>query len=145
MWNKLEQIEKRWEELNAEMAKPEVATNPQQLMKLAQEKSSLDEIVNLYRDYKTAGSNLDQTQKMLDDKLDADMTVMVKDEIRGLEEKRARLQEDMKRALLPKDPNDERNIILEIRAGTGGDEAAIFASDLFRMYTRYAQAMRWEV
>ena len=145
MWNKLDQIEKHWEELNAEMGKTEVATDPRQLMKLAQEKSTLDDLINLYREYKSAGENLAQTQKMLDDKLDADMASMVKEEIRGLEEKRTRLEAEIKTALIPKDPAADRNVILEIRAGTGGDEAAMFAADLFRMYSRYAQAKRWDV
>jgi len=145
MWNKLEQIEKRYHAVVAEMGKPEVATDPRQLMKLGQEKASLDEIVGLYQDYKATVKSLTDTQAMLSDRLDAEMLAMVKQEVADLEAKRDRLQKAIKYALLPKDPNDERDIILEIRAGTGGDEAAIFAADLFRMYSRYAQARRWDV
>jgi len=145
MWNKLEQIEKRYHAVVAEMGKPEVATDPRQLMKLGQEKASLDEIIGLYQDYKATVKSLADTQAMLSDKLDAEMLSMVKQEVADLESKRDRLQEAIKYALLPKDPNDERDIILEIRAGTGGDEAAIFAADLFRMYSRYAQARKWDV
>ncbi|HEX9896509.1 MAG TPA: peptide chain release factor 1 [Dehalococcoidales bacterium] len=145
MWEKLEQIDKRHEEIIAEMSKPEVASDRQKIMKLAQEKSAIDDLVALYRDYKATVRNLEQTRAMQDDKLDSDMLALVKQEVHTLEEKRDRLQEDLRLALLPKDPNDERNVILEIRAGTGGDEAALFAADLFRMYTRYAQSKRWDV
>jgi peptide chain release factor 1 len=145
MWEKLEQIDKRYEEIIAEMSRPEVASDRQKIMKLAQEKSAIDDIVALYRDYKTTVNSLEQTKAMQADKLDSDMLALVKQELTTLEGKRDRLQEDLKVALLPKDPNDERNVILEIRAGTGGDEAALFAADLFRMYTRYAQSKRWDV
>ncbi|MDD5189639.1 MAG: peptide chain release factor 1 [Dehalococcoidales bacterium] len=145
MWNKLDQIEQRYHLLSEEMGKNEVATDPKQLMKLGQERASLDEVVSLYQEYKVTVKSLGDTQAMLDDKMDAEMVAMVKQEVRGLEEKRDRLQEQLKTALLPKDPNDERDIIMEIRAGTGGDEAAIFAADLFRMYSRYAQTRRWDV
>jgi peptide chain release factor 1 len=145
MWEKLEQIDKRHEEIIAEMSKPEVASDRQKIMKLAQEKSAIDDLVALYRDYKATVKNLEQTRTMQDDKLDSDMLALVKQEVHTLEEKRDSLQEELRLALLPKDPNDERNVILEIRAGTGGDEAALFAADLFRMYTRYAQSKRWDV
>jgi peptide chain release factor 1 len=115
------------------------------MTKLAQEKSSLDGIIGLYQDYKTTVKSLEDTKSMLNEKLDAEMTAMAKEEAHQLEEKRGRLQEELKLALLPKDPNDEKNIIMEIRAGAGGDEAAIFAAELFRMYSRYAQNRRWNV
>jgi peptide chain release factor 1 len=89
--------------------------------------------------------SLEETKSMLNEKLDAEMAAMAKEEAHQLEEKRDRLQEELKLALLPKDPNDEKNIIMEIRAGAGGDEAAIFAAELFRMYSRYAQNRRWNV
>jgi len=145
MWDKLEQIDKRYEELIAEMSKPGVASDQPKIIKLAQERASIDDIVTLYRDYKTTVKNIEQTREMQDDKLDTEMAALVKQELHTLEEKRDKLQEELKFSLLPKDPNDERNIILEIRAGTGGDEAALFAADLFRMYTRYAQSKRWDV
>ncbi len=145
MFDKLEQINKRYEEIVAQMSTPEIATDHVQMTKLAQEKSSLDDLVALYQDYKSTVKSLEDTKVMQNDKLDADMQAMVKDEMHQLEEKQARLQEELKMALLPKDPNDEKNIIMEIRAGAGGDEAAIFAADLFRMYSRYAQAKRWNV
>ena len=145
MWEKLEQINKKYEELVAQMGNPEIAADHKQMTKLAQEKAALDDIVGLYQDYKTTVKSLEDTRVMQNEKLDAEMQAMVKDEMRQLEEKQARLQEELKLALLPKDPNDEKNIIMEIRAGAGGDEASIFAADLFRMYSRYAQAKRWNV
>ena len=145
MWNKLDKIEARFQAISEEMAKPENSTDPKQLMKLGQEKASLEAIVELYQVYKATLKNQTETQAMLDDKMDSEMVAMVKQEIRGLEEKRDRIYEQIKVALLPKDPNEDRDIIMEIRAGTGGDEAAIFAADLFRMYSRYAQARNWAV
>ncbi len=145
MWEKLEQINKRYEELVAQMSNPEIAIDHVQMTKLAQEKASLDNIISLYQDYKATVKSLDDTKAMMNEKLDAEMMAMAKEEAHQLEEKQARLQEELKLALLPKDPNDEKNIIMEIRAGAGGDEAAIFAAELFRMYSRYAQAKRWNV
>jgi len=145
MWEKLEQINKRFEELVAQMSNQEIATDHVQMTKLAQEKSSLDGIIGLYQEYKDTVKSLEDTKSMLNEKLDAEMTAMAKEEAHQLEEKRDRLQEELKLALLPKDPNDEKNIIMEIRAGAGGDEAAIFAAELFRMYSRYAQNRRWNV
>ncbi len=145
MWEKLEQINKKYEELVAQMGNPEIAADHKQMTKLAQEKAALDDIVGLYQDYKATVKSLEDTRVMQNEKLDAEMQAMVRDEMRQLEEKQTRLQEELKLALLPKDPNDEKNIIMEIRAGAGGDEASIFAADLFRMYSRYAQAKRWNV
>jgi peptide chain release factor 1 len=127
------------------MSNQEIATDHVQMTKLAQEKSSLDGIIGLYQDYKVTVKSLEETKSMLNEKLDAEMAAMAKEEAHQLEEKRDRLQEELKLALLPKDPNDEKNIIMEIRAGAGGDEAAIFAAELFRMYSRYAQNRRWNV
>jgi peptide chain release factor 1 len=115
------------------------------MTKLAQEKSSLDGIIALYQDYKATVKSLEDTRAMMNEKLDTEMLAMVKEEAHHLEEKQTRLQEELRLALLPKDPNDEKNIIMEIRAGAGGDEAAIFAAELFRMYSRYAQNKRWNV
>jgi len=145
MWNKLEQINKRYEDIISEMSKPEVVSDHTVVMKLAKEKASLDEIVGLYGEYKATIKGIEDTRLLQDDKSDPEIAALAKQELHELEEKRDRLQEQMKFALLPKDPNDDRNVILEIRAGTGGDEAAIFGADLFKMYTRYAQSKRWGV
>ena len=145
MWDRLAQIEKRYEDIIAEMSRPEVSSDRQRIMRLAQEKSAIDDVVSLYRDHKATVASLEETRRMLDSEADADMAAMVKQEIHSLEEKRVRFEEQLKYALLPRDPNDERNVILEIRAGTGGDEAGLFAADLFRMYTRYGQTRGWDV
>ncbi|MBI4286526.1 MAG: peptide chain release factor 1 [Chloroflexi bacterium] len=145
MLNQLEKIERRFQELEEQIAMPEVATDPKQLLKVAQERSSIEDIVLKYREYKTTVRSLEETRAMLGISLDEDMTALVKQEIADLQAKQGTLLEELKLALLPKDENDKRDIIVEIRAGTGGDEAALFAADLFRMYSRYAQSKSWDV
>jgi len=145
MWKKLKQIEKKYSELDREMANPEIATDVQQLQKLAQEKASIDNLVNNYRKYNAVSKSLNETKAMLNDNLDNDMADMVKLEIEDLGSQAEQLEQELKLALLPKDANDERNIIMEIRAGAGGNEAGLFAADLFRMYSRYAQDRNWTV
>jgi len=145
MIEQLEKIEKRFEELTQQMASPEVLSDPKKLQILAKERAGIEDLASKYIDYKATVKSLDNTQAMLGDGLDEEMTAMVKDEIKTLQEKKDHLHEELKEALIPKDPNDEKDVIMEIRAGTGGDEAAIFASDLFRMYSRYAQTKRWNI
>jgi len=140
----LEKLEKRYREIDEKMARPEVATDLQQLQALAQERASLDEVVTIYREYRAVAKSLDETRGMLDDELDDDMAALARQEIESLEAKLDKLTAELKIALLPKDPNDEKDIIMEIRAGAGGNEAALFAADLFRMYSRYAQSRGWE-
>jgi peptide chain release factor 1 len=142
MWDRLEQIERHYEELDQQMATPEIATDLKQLATLAQEKASLEDLVTRYRQYKATSKELEETRAML---VDEEMSALVKQEIENLETKLDYQLGELKLALLPKDVNDERDIIMEIRAGTGGDEASLFAADLFRMYTRYAQNKGWEV
>ena len=145
MIEQLEKLEKRFEELTQQMASPEVLADPKQIQVLAKERAGIEDMVSKYSEYKTTLKSLEDTQAMLNDGLDEEMTAMVKEEIKNLQEKRDRLNEELKEALIPKDPNDEKDVIMEIRAGTGGDEAAIFAADLFRMYSRYAQTKRWNI
>jgi peptide chain release factor 1 len=145
MWNRLEAIEKRYQELDRQMARPEIASDMQQLQKLAQEKASIEDLVTDYRKYRATEKTLEETRAMLGDDLDEEMAALVNQEIEKLEAQLEKLDERLKLALLPKDVADERNIIMEIRAGPGGDEASLFAADLFRMYSRYAQARRWNV
>jgi peptide chain release factor 1 len=145
MIGQLEKIEKRYQEIDAELVKPEVATNLGMVQSLAKERSGIENIVKTYRKYKAAQKSLDETRAMLNDKLDDEMAAMAKQEIESLEKRLTGLNEEIKLALLPKDPNDEKDIIVEIRAGTGGDEAAIFASDLYRMYSRYALGRGWKI
>jgi peptide chain release factor 1 len=145
MMGQLEKIEKRYQEIDEELAKPEVATNLSQVQSLAKERATIENIVKIYRRYKAAQKSLEETRAMLNDKLDEEIAVMARQEIESLEKQLDELNDELKKALLPKDPNDEKDIIVEIRAGTGGDEAAIFASDLYRMYSRYAMTRGWNI
>ena len=145
MIDQLEKVEKRFKELNKEIARPEVASDPKKLQVLAQERAGLEDLVNKYREYRTAAAELVKTRAMLGDGLDEEMATLVKEEISSLESKLESLLSELRTALLPKDPNDEKDIIVEIRAGAGGDEAGLFAADLFRMYTRYAQTKGWQI
>jgi peptide chain release factor 1 len=144
MMTQLEKIEKRYLELDEKMARPEVATDLGQLQELARERASLEDVVKLYRQYKKAAKELEGVRSMQAGGTDDEMAVLVRQETASLESKLAGLTEELKVALLPKDPNDEKDIIIEIRAGTGGNEAALFAADLFRMYSRYAQNKGWK-
>ena len=145
MLDRLERIEQRYREIYRQMSQPEVASDLKQLQELAQERAGLEELVARYREYKTASESLAETRAMLDDGPDEEMAELVKQEVTGLEAEQEHLLEEIKRALLPKDPNDEKDIIVEIRAGAGGEEAGLFAADLFRMYSRYAQIKGWKI
>jgi peptide chain release factor 1 len=145
MWDRLEQIERRYQELDEQMARPEIATDLKQLQTLAREKANLEDVVTRYQEYKKASRELEDAKSMHTAELDKEMTELVKQEIENLEARLERQLAELKLALVPKDANDERDIIMEIRAGTGGDEASLFAADLFRMYTRYAQSKGWAV
>jgi len=127
------------------MAAPEVATDLKKLQALAQEKAGIEELVKKYRKYKATAKQLEETKAMLDGGQDEDMSALVKQEIEELGAKLNHQLGELKLALLPKDANDDRDIIMEIRAGAGGDEAGLFAANLFRMYSRYAQAKGWAV
>ena len=145
MLDRLEGIEKRYQEIDRRMAAPEAASDLEQLQTLAQEKAGIEALVTKYREYKATSKSLAETRAMLDDGLDEEMTALVKQEVENLESRQGRLLEEIKIALLPKDPNDEKDIIMEIRAGAGGDEAGLFAAVLFRMYSRYAQIRGWKI
>jgi peptide chain release factor 1 len=145
MLDRLEGIEKRYQELDEQMSLPEVASDLKQLQTLAQERASMEDLVTKYREYKTTSKSLEETKTMLGDGLDEEMTALVKQEIESLKLQQDHLLQELKIALLPKDPNDEKDIIMEIRAGAGGDEAGLFAADLFRMYSRYAQTKGWGI
>ena len=144
MLEKLAAVEARYEELNDLMADPQVATNPDLLREYGQESAELEELVQIYRRFQDVQHQLAETRTMLDDGLDDDMLALVEDEIASLERQEAELTDQLQWLLLPRDPNDEKNVIVEIRAGTGGDEAGLFAADLYRMYIRYAEMQRWK-
>ena len=145
MIEKLQTLEDKYEELNQKMVDPEVLANPTELNKYAKQQSELEDIVNVFREYKKATSELEDSKAMLEEKLDAEMEEMVKMEIGDLTDRLTKMEEQLTILLLPKDPNDNKNVIMEIRAGTGGDEAALFAADLYRMYTRYAETQGWKI
>lgn len=145
MFTKLDSVEKKYEDLTAELSKPDVVSNQQSYQKIAKEHASLTELVTTYRQYKKILAELADNKTILDIENDAEIRKMAKDEVTRLEAEQEQLIQQLKILLLPKDPNDDRNIILEIRAGTGGEEAALFAAELFRMYTRYAEMRRWKV
>jgi len=141
---KLDDIERKYEALTAQMADPAVINDSTQYRKVAKAQSELGEMVAKYRNWKTAHQNLEEARAMLTE-ADAEMRAMAADEIARVEPQLARIEAELKVLLLPKDPNDDRNIVLEIRAGTGGDEATLFAAEVFRMYSRFAETRRWKV
>ncbi len=145
MLDQLEKIEKRYQELEQQIATPEVVSDPTKLQALAQEKARLESLVTKYRKYKATAKALGKTKEMLTEEIDEDMKALVTQEIASLESQLEHQFRELRLSLLPKDANDDRDIIMEIRAGTGGDEAGLFAADLFRMYSRYAQARSWEI
>ena len=141
---KLADIERKFESLTAQMADPATIGDPEAYRKTAKARSELEEIVNRYRDYKHTRHMLDEARPMLAES-DPDLRGMAEEEVARLDPEIERIEHDLKILLLPKDPNDEKNVVLEIRAGTGGDEATLFAAEMFRMYTRYAESLNWRV
>jgi peptide chain release factor 1 len=140
----LADLERRYNELDHLMADPNNATDPTRLTELGKERAELDPIVSAYRDYRANEQAIDETRLMAEDD-DREMAAMADDELKSLQAKHDELEREIRRLLVPKDPNDEKNVIVEVRAGTGGEEAALFAADLFRMYARYSERHRWKV
>jgi peptide chain release factor 1 len=141
---KLEQLEKRSEELTEQMANPAVISDADQYRKVTKAQAELSEVVGKYRDWKNVEDSLAQARAMLQE-TDPELRVMAQEEVAHLEPELARIEEEIKVLLLPKDPNDEKNVVLEIRAGTGGDEATLFAAEMFRLYSRFAESQRWKM
>jgi len=144
MLNKLAEIEVRFEKTEYELALPETAGNQEKFRDLMKEHKKLAPVVEKYREYKRACAELEDAQMMLDDADDAEMKKMIIDEIALQKETQASLVQEMQILLLPRDPNDDKNVIMEIRAGAGGEEAALFAGSLYRMYSMYAESMGWK-
>jgi len=144
MIDRLEQLEQRYNELQAQFALPEVINDHEKYQKTAKALREIEEPVEKYRELKQVRQGLAEARAMLAEN-DADMRELAEVEIAALEPREPALEEELKLLLLPKDPNDEKNVILEIRAGTGGDEASLFAAEIFRMYTRFAEQHRWKV
>ncbi len=142
---KLDQLDVRYQQMTRELSTPEIVSDSARFQKLAKQHSDLEEIVNKHREFKQIEKDLAGTRQMIVESEDAEMRHMAQEEERQLTTRKEQIERELKLLLIPKDPNDEKNVILEIRAGTGGDEAGIFAGDLFRMYSRYAESQRWKV
>ncbi len=145
MFERLDQIEARYEELTSALASPDIVNDSAKYQKTAKAHSEIAPIVERYREFKDLTRGIADSNAMLADEKDPEMRAYAQEELSKLEPRVAAIEEELKVLLLPKDPNDEKNIILEIRAGTGGDEATLFAAEIFRMYTRYAETQRWKV
>ncbi len=145
MIDKLNALEQKFEELNQILADPNVFANPATYQKHAKAHSDLNEIVAKFREYKEILNGIQQTRALLETESDADMRQLAEEELTSLEQRSEACQKELQLLLMPKDPNDEKNVLLEIRAGTGGNEATLFAAELFRMYSRYAESTGWRV
>ncbi|MDM5157451.1 peptide chain release factor 1 [Bacillus sp. DX1.1] len=144
MLDRLQAVENRYEKLNELLSDPEIISDSNKLREYSKEQSDMQETVEVYREYKDVREQLRDAKAMLEDKLDADMREMVKEEVSELEGQEKELSERLKILLVPKDPNDDKNVIVEVRGAAGGDEAALFAGDLYRMYSRYAEVQGWK-
>ena len=145
MYDKLEDLLIRYEEVMSELGEPGTADNQERFRKLMKEQSDLAPIVEAYKEYKKCKQDIDDSLVMLDEESDDDMREMLKEELNAAKKRVEELENELKILLLPKDPNDDKNVIVEIRAGAGGDEAALFAAEIYRMYVHYAEGRRWRV
>ncbi|MBP5159478.1 MAG: peptide chain release factor 1 [Lachnospiraceae bacterium] len=145
MFDKLEDLLKRYEELQQELSQPEVVSDTGRFRKLMKEQSDLAPIADKYREYRDTKQTIADSLEILDTEKDEEMRQMAKDELAESRDALEKIEEELKILLLPKDPNDEKNVIVEIRGGAGGDEAALFAAELYRMYAKYAETKRWKV
>ena len=145
MFERLHQLEARYDELTQALASPEVISDSSKYQKTAKAHSELTEIVTKFREYKDLQRGVAESKAMIAEEGDAELRAYAQEELTKLEERIATTEQELKLLLLPKDPNDEKNVVIEIRAGTGGDEASLFAAEIFRMYARYAESRRWKV
>jgi len=144
MLEKLDFLEDKYKDLNKKISNPEIISQSKKWQKLVKEHAHIEPIVQKYREFKKVTESLKEDKEMMREKLDDDFKEMLKEEIKDLTEQEEILREELKFRLIPKDPNDQKNVIVEIRAGVGGDEAGLFAGDLFRMYTRYSERQGWK-
>jgi peptide chain release factor 1 len=142
MFDKIEELERRYQELEALLSDPTIISNQPEFRKFSREHSDLSSLVAAYRRWRKVYEDIADNRELL---ADPEMKEMAEEELKGLEAEKDQLEADIQLLLLPKDPNDNKSVILEIRAGTGGDESALFSGDLFRMYSRFADANRWKV
>ena len=145
MFENLEDTQIRLEELMSELSEPDVASNPDRFRRLMKEQSELTPIVNAYKEYKQCKQNIEDSLAMLEEESDEEMRDLAKEELNEAKARMEELENELKILLLPKDPNDDKNVIVEIRAGAGGDEAALFAAEIYRMYVHYAESRKWKV
>jgi peptide chain release factor 1 len=145
MFDRLDQIEAKYEELTQALASPEIISDSSKYQKTAKAHSEVAGIVERYREFKSLKQGISESRAMLEQETDPEMRAYAQEELEGLEKRLAECEAELKVLLIPKDPNDDKNVVLEIRAGTGGDEATLFAAEMFRMYTRYAETQRWRV
>ena len=145
MFDKLEDLLIHFEEVMSELAEPNVANNQERFRMLMKEQSDLTPIVEAYKEYKKSKQDIEDSLALLDEETDEDMKEMLKEELASAKKRVEELEQKLKILLLPKDPNDDKNVIVEIRAGAGGDEAALFAAEIYRMYVHYAESQRWKV
>ncbi len=145
MFDRLEDLVRRYEEIMNELSEPDVANDQNRFRSLMKEQSDLAPLVEAYQNYKKAKENLEEALMILDEESDEEMRELAKEEMNEAKSRIEELEEEMKVLLLPKDPNDDKNVIVEIRAGAGGDEAALFAAEIYRMYVHYAESQRWKV
>jgi peptide chain release factor 1 len=144
MFERLEQIEARYEGLSRQLADPEVLGDHEKYQKIAKQHRDMEPVVDKFREYRQVKTGIADARAMLNES-DPEIRAMAQEELTQLEEREPKIEADLKLLLLPKDPNDEKNVVLEIRAGTGGDEASLFAAEIFRMYSRFAEQHRWKV
>jgi peptide chain release factor 1 len=145
LFEKLAEVERKYEELTERLGDPAIVSDPSEYQRAAKAHAELTELINKWREYQSVKKQIEDTEAMLDDRLDAELRDLAQSELDELKERVPKLEQELKILLLPKDPNDEKNVLVEIRAGTGGEEAALFAGDLVRMYTRYAERRGWRV
>src|SRR5438034_10933252 len=145
MFERLDQIEARYEELTHALASPEIISDSSKYQKAAKAHSDITPVVEKYREYKDLKKGIAESRAVLADEKDSEMRAYAQEELEKLEGRVVRVEEELRVLLLPKDPNDEKDVVLEIRAGTGGDEATLFAAEIFRMYSRYAETQRWRI
>ena len=145
LFDRLQMLEDRYEELGELLSDPDVISDTKRFTKLSKEMADLRETVEKYNKYKEVTQQISDDEEMLSDGLDDEMASLVKEELSNVKDEKVKLEEEIKILLLPKDPNDDKNVIVEIRAGAGGDEAALFAAEIYRMYVHYAEKQRWKV
>ncbi len=145
MMTKLAELERRFDDLTQQLADPEVATDPQKLMQIGSERSELESVVTAYRELTQLEDEIKQTEELIEIEDDPEMVALARQELDDLHDRREPLVDGIRRELVPKDPDDDKNVIVEIRAGAGGEEASLFAGELMRLYMRYAERHRWKV